>query len=139
MSGVVIPSSALSIFNGEDSAGTWILKVVDGYDGDGGSINSWSLDFCTLSALGVQENIFKDFTLFPNPNNGNFNIRFSTVSNNNINITVNDISGRQVYQKTYQNTGVFDQNINLDYLQAGIYLVTIGDGTAKTVKRIIVN
>ncbi|PKA83570.1 putative secreted protein (Por secretion system target) [Ulvibacter sp. MAR_2010_11] len=38
-----IPSNALSAFDGEDTAGTWILSVEDTAGGDTGTINSWSL------------------------------------------------------------------------------------------------
>jgi hypothetical protein len=43
-----------------------------------------------------------------------------------------------VYEKSFSNTGTFNQNINLNKVEAGIYLVTITDGAKKTVKRIIV-
>lgn len=138
VSGLVIPASALSAFNGQNSTGTWTLTVIDGFDVDGGSINSWSLDFCTLTALGVEIPTFQDFALYPNPNNGQFNIKLTSASNDAINVKVNDISGRQVYEKIFANTGVFDQNINLDYLHTGVYLVTIGDGAKKTVKKIVI-
>ena len=47
--------------------------------------------------------------------------------------------GRQVYEKSFSSTTAFNQNINLDKVEAGIYLVSIIDGAKKTVKRIIVD
>jgi len=41
--GTYQPSSALSAFDGENSAGTWTLSVVDVFDADTGQLNSWSL------------------------------------------------------------------------------------------------
>ena len=38
--------------------------------------------------------------------------------------------------KEYSNTGFFNQNIELDKAQSGIYMVSISDGTKKTVKKI---
>lgn len=46
VSGTYTPTSALSGFIGEDSLGNWDLKVYDGYNGDTGTINSWSLEIC---------------------------------------------------------------------------------------------
>ena len=42
------PFEALSEFNGEVAVGNWILKVYDESNLDGGSIDSWVLDICTI-------------------------------------------------------------------------------------------
>lgn len=49
---VHIPQNPLSVFNGESTLGTWILRmaVID-TDGNGGSLADWSLDFCSNVAL----------------------------------------------------------------------------------------
>jgi subtilisin-like proprotein convertase family protein len=138
ISGTVLPAQALSAFNGQNSTGTWTLTVIDGFAQDGGAINSWSLNICSVAPLGVEDNEFTDFILFPNPNNGDFTLKFSSGSSDNIKVNVHDMRGRQVYSNSYANKGTFNQNINLDKVQAGVYLVSITDGTKKTVKRIVV-
>ena len=82
---------------------------------------------------------FKDFSLYPNPNNGSFKISFTPETNDEINIQVFDISGRNIYDKKFQNSGLFDQEIVLSKLQSGMYIVTIQNGENKTVKRIMIN
>ncbi|MCP4425259.1 MAG: hypothetical protein GY803_12255, partial [Chloroflexi bacterium] len=42
--GAYQPSNALSAFAGEDSQGTWTLRVDDNANADGGSLDSWSLE-----------------------------------------------------------------------------------------------
>ena len=138
VSGIITPVSLLSAFNGQNSTGTWTLKVIDGFNLDGGSLNNWSIDFCTVTPLGVEEKVFQDFALYPNPNNGNFNVKLTSNSNENIKVLVHDISGRQVYEKSFANSGIFNQDINLSTVQSGIYLITVGDGAKKIVKRIII-
>jgi hypothetical protein len=81
---------------------------------------------------------FTDFSLYPNPNNGVFNVRFTSSTSNDIKINVHDIRGRQVYEKSFANTGTFNQNVNLGKVQAGVYIVSIIDGDEKTVKRIVI-
>ncbi len=49
--GSFTPDEPLSTFNGLESRGTWLFVVVDFADGDGGSINSWSIDICGLRDL----------------------------------------------------------------------------------------
>ena len=47
--------------------------------------------------------------------------------------------GRLVFEKTYQNTGTFNQNVQLNNVQSGIYMVTVQDGERKEVKKIVIN
>lgn len=49
--GSFIPDEPLSTFNGTMSRGIWGLAVVDMFNGDGGSFNSWSIDICGLVDL----------------------------------------------------------------------------------------
>ncbi|HLO53691.1 MAG TPA: M36 family metallopeptidase, partial [Saprospiraceae bacterium] len=44
--GNYIPFQSLSAFDGENFVGTWTLTVVDEFNQDGGSLNSWSLEIC---------------------------------------------------------------------------------------------
>jgi hypothetical protein len=53
-------------------------------------------------------------------------------------VGVVDMRGRQIFNKSYSNTGLIDQNLQLDSVQAGVYLVTVQDGNRKEVKKIVV-
>ena len=55
-----------------------------------------------------------------------------------MNIAVNDLRGRTIFNKKYTNSGMFTQNLQLDNVQSGVYLVTVQEGENKVVKRIIV-
>ncbi len=138
ISGILIPSQALAAFNGQSSTGTWTLTVSDGYNQDGGSLTNWSLNVCSTAPLAVNENLFQDFAIYPNPNNGNFTVMFNTVSSENVNVDVYDMRGRQIYKNEFTNSGAFNQNINLDNVQAGVYLVLVTNGESKIVKRVII-
>ncbi|WP_395074636.1 zinc-dependent metalloprotease, partial [Flavobacterium sp.] len=91
------------------------------------------------NVLSSEDFEFKDFSLYPNPNNGSFKISFIPESNDDIEIVVYDISGRNIYNKTFQNSGVFDQELQLNTISSGSYIVTIENGENKTAKRIIVD
>jgi hypothetical protein len=79
-----------------------------------------------------------EFVIYPNPNNGNFNIQFSSNSGNEIKIIVHDIRGRQIFERKFNNLGLFNENINLSNVQSGVYMVTVLDGNQKQVKKIVV-
>lgn len=44
----LVPEDALSAFIGEDPNGTWTITISDDLAGDGGTLNSWGLDFATI-------------------------------------------------------------------------------------------
>ncbi|MBC7523513.1 MAG: proprotein convertase P-domain-containing protein [Flavobacterium sp.] len=139
ISGIIIPLQSLSAFNNENPSGIWTLAVTDNFDGDGGAINGWSLDICALQDLAVNAYGFDNFILFPNPNNGTFTIKFNSNASENISITVNDIRGREIYNQKFFNNGNFNQSINLDQIESGVYLVSISsDDKGKLTKRIII-
>lgn len=48
ITGTLIPLQPLSSFIGENSEGVWTLRIIDGANGDGGSINSWGITICAL-------------------------------------------------------------------------------------------
>lgn len=61
------PLQPLSAFVNENSTGTWKLEIVDGYDVDGGSLNSWGLRFCTYQATPLPVN-WVTFSAYKNDN-----------------------------------------------------------------------
>ena len=137
--GTYAPAGSLASFNGKPANGTWTLLGADYWSGDAGSLNNWSIQVCSkVFTLSNPEFEFADFSLYPNPNNGEFTVKFTSATNNDIKINVHDLRGRQVYEKSYSNTGAFNQNINLGKIQSGVYLVSILDGAKKTVKRIVI-
>ncbi len=138
ISGIVLPAQVLTAFNGQNSTGTWTLSVIDAFAQDGGSLNSWSLNICSVAPLSVNENGLQNFAIYPNPNNGNFNIQFNSSTNNDIKIGVYDMRGRQIVDKSIENTGLINQNLQLDNVQSGVYLVSVQDGNRKEVKKIII-
>ena len=132
------PTEPLSVLNSKSTSGNWTLEFQDFYNGDTGTVNSWSLNVCYLVDLSAQQFELNDLTIVPNPNSGNFNVKFNSTSENDVLINVYDISGRQIFAKSYPNQSVFAQNIQLDNVQAGVYLVNIQDGNQKSVRKIIV-
>jgi subtilisin-like proprotein convertase family protein len=62
-SGNYKPASPLSAFDGENGNGTWVLTVVDGFNQDGGSLDSWGLELKEVADPGPQvcvDLIYKD-------------------------------------------------------------------------------
>lgn len=66
------PDGTLSVLNGETSFGNWQLKVVDNWDQDGGTLNSWTLTVCGISKPDLDkdgiEDVFDNCPTTFNPN-----------------------------------------------------------------------
>lgn len=138
--GTYVPVGSLDSMIGANPSGTWQMGFRDLVAGTTGTINSFSIEVCTqtIALLGTQSNYFDNFSLFPNPNDGNFTVKFNSNSGNDINIAVYDIRGRSIFNNLYHNNGLFEQTLQLDKVQSGIYLVNIQDGDKKITKKIVI-
>lgn len=134
--GTFSPDTPLAALNGKPAAGTWTLRARDYWNGDIGTVNNWSINLCVAENLSTSNFGINDLVIYPNPNNGNFNIKFDSNSGNDIKIGVYDMRGRLVFENSYKNTGVFNQTVQLNNVESGIYLVNIQDGERKETKKI---
>jgi subtilisin-like proprotein convertase family protein len=139
VTGTYIPSNPLSVFNGKPANGTWTLSAFDWWAGDTGSLNNFTVQICSqVATLSSDSFGLENFILYPNPNNGNFNIQFTSNTGNEIKVNVHDIRGREIFNKSYNNNGLFNETLQLNGVQSGVYLVTVQDGARKEVKKIVV-
>ena len=129
----------LSIFDGLNSAGTWLIGIRDFYNDDAGLLNDYSLEICATVPLNIQDEEFNALQVYPNPNNGSFSIGFNPKSGQDILVDVYDIRGRLMYANKYSTDTRFEEVIILNNVQSGVYLVQIADGPHKITKKIIVN
>lgn len=139
VTGNIQPLQALSTFNGQSRLGNWIIGIRDLAAGNTGTVNSITLNVCSQTAvLSTKSFGLADFKIYPNPNNGNFSVQFNSNSGKEIKVNVHDISGRQILSKSFQNNGMFSENIQMTNIQKGIYIVTVLDGDVKETKKIVV-
>ncbi len=137
-----IPAASFAPFNGNDSSGSWVFFITDIAVGDGftGTIQKATLNLCRseqVAVLASESFESNDFVIYPNPNNGAFNIQLTT-NTNNVSLSVHDLRGRLILSKNLQVSGLVNEQISLADAQTGIYLVTIQDGSRKITKKIIV-
>lgn len=86
-----------------------------------------------------EENIVNDFSVFPNPNDGDFNVRFNTAQNTVAEITLVNMVGQTIATRNVQaNTGMNLVQFGEAGLEAGAYFVKIViNGTTQTKQLII--
>lgn len=87
---------------------------------------------------GVEDAVFSNFSLYPNPNKGSFAVKFNSVSGKEIQIGVYDMRGRQLLNKSIVNTGIIEEAISVENVEVGMYLINIRDGESVITKKIII-
>lgn len=138
--GTYAPASPLNVFNGVDQFGDWQIALVDFYNGDTGTLNSWSIELCSTtvtSLLSTEDFDFESsFSLYPNPNNGQFTIKFNNAKD--VKLEVYDVRGRAVLSQEYNVSGQFNETINLGNVQSGMYLLKVNNGGKTITKKVVV-
>jgi len=89
------------------------------------------------AVLGVTQNQFNVFNVYPNPSFGNITLSLST--NESVNVSLLDIRGRKVYTELYSNNSdVFTTELDFSTLASGIYMLNVESGTKKAIKKIVI-
>nr|WP_169933733.1 zinc-dependent metalloprotease family protein [Nonlabens sp. Ci31] len=134
------PSSTFSVFDNLPANGDWTLSIIDNTAQDLGTLNSWSLEVCTSVVTPLSNETFEldNLSIYPNPSSGSFNILFDNASSNLVELDIFDLSGRSVFKRSYETYSSFHQNINLNGVSSGMYLVQIKDGNKTITKKIII-
>ena len=85
--------------------------------------------------LGNENQIFEDFKIFPNPNNGSFEIQMTNLSAKT-EIEILDLNGKIIYKNTFSNK---NQNINIENISRGVYIVKANQNGSIKTKKLIIN
>ena len=73
----------------------------------------------------VEAEIEGDIALFPNPNNGQFQLNLDGVQQGKYDVLITNIVGQNVYQRSVEITGNYSANLQLNNAQSGIYFMEI--------------
>jgi hypothetical protein len=76
----------------------------------------------TISTVGLEELASNNFSIYPNPNNGQFTIQLNQVQEHGSKVTITNTIGQVVYQ------AVINQkvsNIDIPNMDKGTYILTL--------------
>lgn len=80
-----------------------------------------------------------NLSFFPNPNAGNFYVRFKVSQPSDVHLEIMDLSGKSIYAHDEKNfSGDFEKNIYRSELPAGAYLMEVSVGQETKALKIIV-
>ncbi|MBX7180827.1 MAG: T9SS type A sorting domain-containing protein [Bacteroidia bacterium] len=141
-------TTAETIIRNTTSTGTYYVQVY-GYS------SAYNANSCYRLRVNVSSSSFRtienadeesmdvvamdEVSLYPNPNNGNFIVTILSDNENDVNIRVNDITGKTIYTGRFNSTkGENNFNLDLQGQAKGIYFVEVNHGETKTIKKLIV-
>jgi hypothetical protein len=93
------------------------------------------------TAVGLEglAGLVKEFSVFPNPNQGNFTLAFELLRSAEITISLQDILGRNVYRtQTTASAGTFQKHINLN-VEQGMYLLRVEANGQSMVTKVVID
>lgn len=83
--------------------------------------------------------VSNNVTLFPNPNNGIFTLRFKKLEYERLNINVINILGQRVYSKDAFKPDENEFSVNLGDISKGVYFINITENNKTSTIKFIIN
>jgi len=115
----------------------WKVKTMHSRD-----TSDWSASrsFSTGNTSIYDVQLTNNFNIFPNPATENISIEINSELNTNATLTIIDITGRTVYSDIkLLNKGQNTFNINLSFLNQGIYIISLKNDNINLNKKLILN
>jgi subtilisin-like proprotein convertase family protein len=139
----VVPVDPLSVVDGQNAQGNWTFWITDvDEDGITSALNSVTLTICSTGltpTLSDIQNKFVDFSIYPNPSEGQFTIKGLNFNQGNISVEVYDLKGRLILKENLSTmSSDFEKTLNLKRSSSGIYLVKVIQGNSSQIKKLIV-
>ncbi len=100
-------------------------------------LNTIYSSFNQNTLLSTDIAVKNDFAIYPNPNNGTFEIQLSELEEAFV-VQIYDNTGRIVYTKDFNQTNSSTQTVNLENVSSGIYLVSVKGANATITKKIVI-
>ncbi|PLX09400.1 MAG: hypothetical protein C0596_02340 [Marinilabiliales bacterium] len=131
-------------WDGEDGTGYAKLRIpgaqyVKHFNSDFGSFINYQFVIPDLSYIITEELNRKYFEIYPNPNEGSFNLKLNFEPDYTTQIHIYDMFGKEVWKISGPNISSDDINVDLSSLRKGVYFVNINSGNITRTKKLVIN
>lgn len=127
----------------EASGSTDINQFVILFDpGNFSGLTYYYDNFEVTGTVGVSEiDEFAEFTVFPNPSTDIANFQYNLESSADVNLVIQDITGKVVYQAQYNSQSAGQHQIELDVTQfnSGLYIFNINTENLRSTGKLVVS
>lgn len=104
-----------------------------------GEVEDYTIIIEEETASLEDELVFSNFNLYPNPNTGEFLLKFDKEFDDDVILELYDIKGRLIEKKRYKNSfSLFSQKIFYEDVNSGLYMLKIKNGKKQTTRKIII-
>lgn len=87
----------------------------------------------------VKGNDFEDLSVYPNPSNGNFSVKFKGNTNEELTIKLFDAMGKEVMvEKEISGAKEFSKSIDVSGLKKGVYFLQLTQGKKAQMKKVVI-
>ena len=129
-------SQSVTIPNHPTTTARIMVEAADNIFYNMNSVNFNIIDNPTAS---VYDFDFNNFSVYPNPSNGNFNITFEVIDTQEVKIKLFDIRGRMIEQKEFTNTpNTFSEELSFNGINTGLYILQVQNGDKRTTKKLLI-
>lgn len=112
----------------------FVFHSDDAQTEEGAIIDNFVIDG---TLLGTAHNDFNTFSLYPNPTKGTVMLSLSATTD--VNVSLFDISGRNIYNKSFSNSDMtFTQELKFNGLSKGVYILNVESDGKKASKKLII-
>lgn len=90
-----------------------------------------------LTSIESFEEINSELSVYPNPSNGLININIDSPSKEAMSLFIHDLQGKVVYENRLIESNKYNNTLNLNHLDKGIYFIQLRHGKNITTKKLI--
>ena len=88
------------------------------------------------NTVSVSENVKQNFSVYPNPSNGNFIVDFSSKVVGNTTLSLRNMLGQVVFSESVN--GVLRKSIDASQLEKGVYFLTVSSANAEQTQKVVI-
>ncbi|TXD51132.1 T9SS type A sorting domain-containing protein [Polaribacter sp. IC066] len=104
-----------------------------GFDGE---VEDYSI---VVRRVSVEDAVFDNFNLFPNPSDGTITLSFATEQKNDVSVQLFDLAGRLVDSQIFNNSNTyFTRTISFKVQSGGLFLLKINNNNTYTTRKLLI-
>lgn len=127
--------------SGMSPDGTVVYAAVNFVNGDGGftgDVTQTGTLTLNKESISLSENWLEEFAVYPNPANERIVVKAQLLEQNNITIALHDLTGKEIKSLSTSSTLYVQEEIELDNIKSGIYILSLTSGENVSHQKIVI-